>query len=106
VEEGPDGEPGDVVEDEDEVGVLQRGVVAGGEEVGVELHSPLAAVCPIGRLDRTEAVRLRAIHEFPHGLDLRRPAAVAAPGRGDGERERMLSRFLAQQRYARRGRAK
>src|SRR5215207_7713871 len=106
MEERPDGEPGDVVEDEDEVRVLQRGVVPGGEEVSVELHGPLAAVRPIGRLDGAQPLWLRAIHELLNSLDLRGPAAVAAPGRGNGEGEWMLGRFFAQQRHARRGRAK
>ena len=50
VEEGPNREAGDVVEHEDERGVLQRRVVPGREEVGVELQGTIAAVDAIGRL--------------------------------------------------------
>src|SRR5215213_4987291 len=106
MEKRPDGKPGDVVKDEDEVRVLQGSVVPGSEEVGVELHSPLPPVGPIGRLDGAQSLRLRAIHELLDGFDLRRPAAVAAPGRSNGQREWVLGRFLAQQCDAWRSREK
>jgi hypothetical protein len=90
VEEGPDRQPRDVVEDEDEIGVLQGGVMPSGKEIGVELHGPLAAMGAIGRLDRAEIGGIRLVDQLAHGLDLRRLATVAAPGRGHRQGERVL----------------
>ncbi len=95
VKKTPDGEAGDIVEDENEIGVLQRGVVSGGEEIGVELHRPLPPMGAVGGLDRVRSRRVRFGDEFAHRLDLRRPPPIAAPGGGDRQREGVLGRFLA-----------
>jgi hypothetical protein len=46
VKERPQGQPGDVVQHENERGMLVGGVMTGGEQLGIELDRALLAVLP------------------------------------------------------------
>ena len=85
VEERPDGQTRDAVEHEDEVGVLEGGVVAGLEEVSVEAVSATPARQP-GLVSRLVS---GLVEQVEHALDLGWTRAIARPGSRDGERERM-----------------
>ncbi len=104
VEERPDRQPRDVVEDEDEGGVLKRRVVPGRKQIGVQLQRPLPPRGPISGFIRAQPVRRRFGDELQDILDLRRSRPIAGPGRRNRQREWMARRFVPQQYDGRRGR--
>src|SRR5690606_13496417 len=89
-------------EHEDEVRVLEGGVVAGREEVRVK---PLGTLTPC-RAHLVARLIQRRVHQLEHVLNPRRARAVAGPGGGDGEGERVVRRLLPDEPDGRRCRPK
>ncbi len=96
VEKGPDGETGDVVQHEHERSVLQGRVVTGGKQIRVELASAFATVREVAGAAGGRAI-WRVSEEAEDVLDFCRFAPVTGPRGRYGKRERMRSRFVAQQ---------
>jgi hypothetical protein len=77
VKEGPDREPRDIVEHEDECRVLQCRVMARGKEVSIELAGAVPALRSFGCFFGAQALRFWPVNKLEHAFDFRWARPIA-----------------------------